>query len=178
MRKFWRTSLGPFGQDSVEWEWNEIPGEGCTSLPRVNRVKPGWSFACLPYLLMVLNEGGNGSFITVHSHKKGLESMKIFLLPWPPRGLKKKRRPEAMPKFLILMCIYGIFATVTVLRGTRWVLWQCLMYLKTNSQHDKTSVVFFSAASKNSSVWVMFWILYPFNQFATLRCHLLDVFVI
>ena len=28
-----------------------------------------------------------------------------------------------MPKFLIVMCIYGIFATVTVLRGTRWVPW-------------------------------------------------------
>ena len=26
-----------------------------------------------------------------------------------------------MPKFLFLMCICGIFATVTVLRGTRWV---------------------------------------------------------
>ena len=36
-------------------------------------------------------------------------------------GKKKNRGPEAMPKFLILMCIYGIFATVTVLRGTRWV---------------------------------------------------------
>ena len=28
-----------------------------------------------------------------------------------------------MPKFLIAMCIYGIFATVTVLLGTRWVPW-------------------------------------------------------
>ena len=26
-----------------------------------------------------------------------------------------------MPKFLIVICIYGIFATVTVLRGSRWV---------------------------------------------------------
>ena len=31
---------------------------------------------------------------------------------------------EAMPKFLIVMCIYGVFATVSVLRGT-------LVYLKT-----------------------------------------------
>ena len=28
----------------------------------------------------------------------------------------KKRRPGAMPKFLIVKCICGIFATVTVLR--------------------------------------------------------------
>ena len=51
-----------------EMKWNEIPGEGCTSLPRVNRVK-----FCLPALplLMRRNEGENGSFITVHSHKKG-----------------------------------------------------------------------------------------------------------
>ena len=32
----------------------------------------------------------------------------------------KKRRPEAMPKFLIVMCLSSIFATVTVLQGTRW----------------------------------------------------------
>ena len=30
-------------------------------------------------------------------------------------------RPEAMTKFLNVMCICGMFATVTVLRGTRWV---------------------------------------------------------
>ena len=45
MRKFWRTSLRPFGQNNVGSQRNEIPGEGCTSLPRV---KPGWSFVCLP----------------------------------------------------------------------------------------------------------------------------------
>ena len=36
-----------------------------------------------------------------------------------------------MPKFMLVMCIYGIFATVTVLRDTRWVPW-CIK--KQNSQ--------------------------------------------
>ena len=36
-----------------------------------------------------------------------------------------------MPKFLIVVYIYGIFVTATVLRGTRWVIW-CI--LKQNSQ--------------------------------------------
>ena len=39
---------------------------------------------------------------------------------------KQQQRPEAMTIFLIVICIYGIFATVTVLRGTR-----ALVYLKT-----------------------------------------------
>ena len=61
------------------------------------------------------NEGENGSFVAIRMviHQHLSSSM-------TPRG-KKKRRPEAMPKFLIVMCIYDIFATVTVLRGTRWV---------------------------------------------------------
>ena len=77
-----------------ESQKNEIPGEGCTSLPRVK--------FCLSTLrfLMGRTEGKNGSF--------------------PLLDLKKT---EAMPKFLIVMCICGtgIFATFTVLRGTCWV---------------------------------------------------------
>ena len=48
MRKFWRTSLRPFGQNNVriskKWDRGGLPGEGCTSLPRV---KPGWNLVCL-----------------------------------------------------------------------------------------------------------------------------------
>ena len=77
----------------------EIPGEGCTSLPTVKPV-------CLPasHFLMGRTEGKNGSFIAIR--------MRIH---------EKKWMPEAMPKFLIVICICGIFATVNVLRGTRWV---------------------------------------------------------
>ena len=53
---------------------------------------------------------------------------------------------EAMPKFLIVMCIYGIFATVTVLRGTRWVP-LCISKNKTLNS-GIISVVFFSCFKK------------------------------
>ena len=59
-------------------------------------------------------EGKNGSFIAITY--KDENPSKFFFFHDP---LEKKRRPEAMPKFLIVMCICGIFATVTVLRGTR-----------------------------------------------------------
>ena len=48
-----------------------------------------------------------------------------------------------MSKFLIVMCICGIFATVTVLRGTRWVPWCTLSKNKTLNS-DIISVVFFN----------------------------------
>ena len=50
-----------------------------------------------------------------HSYKNENSSKFLFFhdpLDW---------RLEAMPKFLIALCVCGIFATVTVLRGTRWV---------------------------------------------------------
>ena len=62
-----------------------------------------------------------------------------------------------MLKFLILMCIYGIFATVTVLRGCIFRMYQKSGILNSSN----TSVVFFSRFQKSSSVWVMFLILLP-----------------
>ena len=48
-----------------------------------------------------------------------------------------------MPKFLIVMCICGIFATVTVLRVG------ALVYLKTKTLNsDIISVIFFSYFKK------------------------------
>ena len=47
---------------------------------------------------------------------------------------KGKEGSEAMPKFLIVKCICGIFATITVLRGTHWVpCLGALLYLKTKT---------------------------------------------
>ena len=64
MRKFWRPSLRPF----VHWTLYEslrieIPGEGCTSLPRV---KPWWSFVC-PFVTLPhgAHRGKNGSFLAI-----------------------------------------------------------------------------------------------------------------
>ena len=59
-------------------------------------------------------EGKNGSFV---SHKDENLS-KFFFFHY---SLVNDQGPESMPKFLIVMCIRGIFATVIVLRGTRWV---------------------------------------------------------
>ena len=42
--------------------------------------------------------------------------------------VEKKQGPEAMPKFLIVMCIYGVYATVSVLWGHSL---GALVYLKT-----------------------------------------------
>ena len=50
-------------------------------------------------------EGRKENFIAMR-----IKSTKIFL------EKKKYRRPEAMPKFVVVMC-----TTVTVLQGTRWV---------------------------------------------------------
>ena len=52
-----------------------------------------------------------------------------------------------MPKFFIVMCIYGIFATVTVLRGTRWVPW-CRLSKNKTLNSSIISVVFFSCFVK------------------------------
>ena len=50
-----------------------------------------------------------------------------------------------MPKFLIVMCIYGVFATLSVLRGTRW----CPGVSKNKTLNSgNTSVVFFSCLKK------------------------------
>ena len=52
------------------------------------------------------NKGENGNFIAIRM--RILQNFSFSMT-------------EAMPKFLILMCKYGIFATVTLLRGNRWV---------------------------------------------------------
>ena len=69
-------------------------------------------------LLMGRTEGKNGSFLAIRMkiHQNFSSSMTVS---W---SSKKIYRAElAMPKFVIVMCICGIFATVTVLRGTRRV---------------------------------------------------------
>ena len=58
---------------------------------------------------------------------------------------KKKRRSEVIPKFLIANCIYGVFATVSVLLGTRWV--PCCIS-KQNSQQRQHLGSFFSCLKK------------------------------
>ena len=62
-------------------------------------------------------EGKNGSFLAI--------KMKIHHFPpCPPCGLEKTPQREAGDYAQIYDCyvhIYGIFATVTVLRGTHWV---------------------------------------------------------
>ena len=70
-------------------------------------------------------EGKNGSF----SAKRMTIHKKIFFHD-PVVDLKKgKEGPEAIYKFLIVMCICGRFATITVLRGTHCAL----LYLKTKT---------------------------------------------
>ena len=57
-------------------------------------------------------EGENESFIAIRMRIH----QKFFLDPLMDfKKKKKKRRPKAMPKFV--MCIYGVFAIVSVLRG-------------------------------------------------------------
>ena len=57
------------------------------------------------------------------SHKdENLSSLFFFHDPFVVIE-KRKEGPEAMPKFLIVMCICDIFATVTVLWGTYLVPW-------------------------------------------------------
>ena len=75
-----------------------------------------------------------------------------------------------MPKFLIVMCICGIFATVTVLRGTL----VCPDLSKTVNSCS-ISVVFFSCFKKFKCLGDVLDSV-SLQQFATLRCHLLDVF--
>ena len=72
------------------------------------------------HFLMGRTEGKNGSFYSY----KDENPLKFFFFHDSPRG-EKNRRTEAMPKFLIVMCICGIFATVTVLHSLG-----ALMYLK------------------------------------------------
>ena len=77
-------------------------------------VKSGF---CLPTLhfLMGRTEGKNGTFMAIGLRMSIHQNISSSMTPsW---------RPEAMPEFLIVMCIYGIFSTVTELRGTRWVPW-------------------------------------------------------
>ena len=79
---------------------------------------------CLPALHFLIGrtEGKNGSFIAIRMRIHQNFSSSMTSLGWKLKN-QKKNRPEAMPKFLIVMCICGIFATVTVLWGTRWVTW-------------------------------------------------------
>ena len=60
---------------------------------------------------------------------------------------KIKRGPEAMPKFLIVM---SIVATVTVLRGTHWVL--CRQGTCLTLRFQMGSLMLFKKYSRNSSI--------------------------
>ena len=76
-------------------------------------------------------------------------------LLWTKKKKKDNQGPEAYVQIsdFYVHIICGIFATVTVLWGSRPT--GALMYLKTKTLNSVIiSVVFFS--------WVMFWILYSF----------------
>ena len=68
-----------------------------------------------------------------------------------------------MPKFVIVMCICGIFATVTVLRGTR------LMHLKTKTFNSFIISVVFLSYFKKFKCQGNVLDSVSLRQFATLR---------
>ena len=69
-----------------------------------------------------------------------------------------------------IRCIYaalkricGIFASVTVLRGTHWAA-GCPDVCKNENFKNHPSSSFSSAASKSISVWGIFWLLHPWGN--------------
>ena len=62
-------------------------------------------------------DGKNGNFVAIR-----MKIHQIVFFFHDSLDLKKRKEElEAMPKFLIVMCICHIFATVTVLQGSHLV---------------------------------------------------------
>ena len=126
---------------------------------------------CLSALrfLMGCTKGKNGSFLAIRM--KIHQKISSFMTPsWKKKGL------EAMHKFLIVLCICGrpIFATITVLRGTHWVLC-CIYKLKLNIFNLCS---FFSHFKKFKCLGIFLDSVSLLKLAGTLRSQLLDVLII
>ena len=99
------------------WWFLVVLDNQTTTITQAALVCPGWSFVCRPYAFSWGALGKKWKFLS--RKDKNPSKKNVFYDPL----VDLKKRPEAMPKFLIGLCICGIFATVSLLRGTRWVPW-------------------------------------------------------
>ena len=129
------------------WESLRYPEKAALSA----LVCPGWNLGEVMFACSTLShgvpEGKNESFLAIK-----MKIHQFFFRPWPPRGLKKTQREAG--DFARLLCAYMWYIChCYCIAGHSLKSLGALMYLKPKTLN--------TVGCQNSSVWVMFWILFP-----------------